>query len=196
MKEKLLIVGMGGHGKSCLLTLSRLSSYKIQGYVDKKNKYIKNLNYLGNDKNLHVIRKKISKAIIGVGQIKTYKIRYKIYKSLKKLGYQLPTILSKSSIVSKGAIIGESSILMENTFVNAEVEIGFNCIVNTGAIIEHNVKIGNNCHISTGAIVNGDCVIGDNCFVGSRVVINNGVKIGKNNIIPSGSIVRSNIQNK
>ena len=39
---------------------------------------------------------------------------------------------------------------MNDVIVNANVQIGKNCILNNKSLIEHDVKIGNNTHIATG----------------------------------------------
>ena len=44
MRKKIILIGAGGHAKSCLDVLNSLSKYyKIAGFVDKKKKCWKNL---------------------------------------------------------------------------------------------------------------------------------------------------------
>ena len=70
--NKIILVGAGGHCKSCIDVIEDSGKYKIIGLVDK-NKIKRNLfNYpiLGNDKNLKEIRKISSHAFVTVGQIR------------------------------------------------------------------------------------------------------------------------------
>lgn len=195
MIKNIILVGLGGHGKSCMSVIEKLKNIKICGYVDKKKKN-SNLKYLGSDKSLKNIRKKFVNALIGIGQIKNHKRRLVVFKKLKKLKFNLPAIKSKSSIISHDTKIGEGSIIMEKVFINTNVLIGENCIINSGSIIEHDVIIGDNCHISTGVIINGNVVIEDNTFIGSGTIINNQTKIKKNSVIPSGSLLKNLYEKK
>ena len=166
--KKIVIIGCGGHANSCVEILENKRGYSILGFIcNNKNK--KNLDYkiLGNDGKISIIKKKCKNALIGVGQIKDYKKRLRLFNLLKKEGFNIPKVIAKTAYVSKNVKILEGTIVMNKAFINKNVYIGKNSIINTGAIIEHDVKIGSNCHISTGVIVNGGTVIGDNCFVGS-----------------------------
>jgi len=184
--KKIIIIGCGGHASSCAEILENSNGYSIFGFIcNSKNK--KNLDYkiLGNDTKINIIKKKCKNALIGVGQIKDYKKRLRLFNLLKKKGFNIPKVIAKTAYVSKNVKILEGTIVMNKAFINKNANIGKNCIINTGAIIEHDVKIGSNCHISTGVIVNGHSIIGDNCFIGSGSVINDNVKVPRNTFIPA-----------
>ena len=189
--KKIIIIGCGGHANSCIEIIENSKEFKIYGLVcDKKKGKFDKYKILGSDKSLGIIKKNCSNAFIGIGQIKSYRIREKLFKILKKKGFKLPKILAKNSYISKSSKIGEGTIVMHNAFINRNVSIGDNTIINTGAIIEHDVCIGSNCHISTGAIINGGVKIDNGTFVGSGSVINQGINIGKNCIISSSSKIK------
>lgn len=188
MKEKIIIVGSGGHSISCYDILRKINKYNVVGYVDiKKNKNFFDLEYIGDDKTFINKNNKNIKVLIGIGQIKNWKTRYELFDKYKKAGFDLPTIFASSSIISDKVKINKGSIIMNNVIINGYSNIGENCIINNNALIEHNCSIGKNTHISTGAIVNGNCKIGKNVFIGSNTTINNGVKIDDFSIIPSHS---------
>ena len=183
--KKIIVLGCGGHANSCIEILETEKKFLIFGLICKNKKKYSGYKILGDDKKLKLIKKKCKNALIGIGQIHNYKKRLMLFNLLKKEGFNLPTIISKYSIVSKKSKILEGTIVMKGVVINKNVEIGRNCIINTGAIIEHDAIIGSNCHVSTGAIVNGGSTIGNNCFIGSGSVINESVKIPDNQIIPS-----------
>lgn len=198
MRKKIIIIGAGGHAKSCLDVIdSKKDLFKVVGFVDNKKKIEGILNYkiLGNDSNLKKIFKKYKYAMIGFGQIKSSKLREKCFKNLKKIGYKLPSIISKNCYFSKNSKIGEGSIVMHGVVVNAFSSIGVNCILNTNSTIEHDVVIGNNCHIAGGAVVNGGVRIGNGTFVGSGAVIKQGIKIGNNCIVRANTFIYKNLKN-
>lgn len=192
--NNIILIGAGGHAKSCVNLLESQKKFKISGFVDNKNKSFFNYSFLGKDKLLSEIRKKYKYAIISIGQIKNPKPRKLIYDKLIKLNFNLPTIISKHSLISKYSDIGESTLIFNQVFINTHVSIGNNCIINNKVNIEHDVAVGNNCHISTGALINGNVDIGNNVFIGSGAIIFNDCKIGDNVIVSGGSIIKKDIK--
>lgn len=186
MKKKIVLIGAGGHAKSCIDVIENSSKeFVIFGLVDKLKvkKKIFNYNIIGSERDLITLRKKIKFAFIAIGQIKSPYKRIKIFNNLKKIGYKLPTIISKKAYISKNSKIGIGTIIMHGAIINAGVKIGRNCIINTGSIIEHDVKIDDNVHVAPGAIVLGNCHVKENTFVGSGVIIKQNTSIQRNSIL-------------
>jgi sugar O-acyltransferase (sialic acid O-acetyltransferase NeuD family) len=194
MKD-IILIGAGGHCKSCIDVIEKEKKYKIIGLVDNKKKGIF-LKYkiLGTDNKLNKFRRYAKYALITVVQIKDFYIRDKLFIKEINCNFVMPSVISPLSSVSKYSLIKNGSIIMSKCIVNANSVIGKNCIVNTGAIIEHDVFIGNNCHISTGVIVNGEVKIGNNTFIGSGTIIKNRVTIGSNCIIGMKKVIKKNIK--
>ena len=193
--EKIILIGGGGHCKSCIDVIEMQKKFRIIGLIDKKKNFF-SLNYkiIGTDKNLKKFSKKIKYALVTTGQIKNSKIRENLFKKLKKNGFKLPVIISPLSYVSKHASIGEGSIVMHGSIINAGAKIGKNCIINSRALVEHDAIVGDHCHLSTGSIVNGGVVIKKNSFIGSGAVIKQDVKIGKNCFINANLFLSKNLK--
>ena len=192
--DKIIIIGSGGHAKSCIDIIISQGLYEICGIVDYEvGKKILEHTIIGNDDDLEVIFKKFKNAVIGIGQIQDNTARVNIYNKLKKIGFRLPTIFSKNAFVSKYAEIGEATFIMQSVILGPDTIIGKNCIINTSVSIEHGAFIGDNTHISTGALINGDVKIGEDSFIGSGAIIRNGINIGRNCFIKMGSIVDRDI---
>ena len=194
--KKIILIGAGGHAKSCLDVILLTKKFKILGFIDQDKK-INILNYkvLGDESYLKKLKNKSCYLHISLGFIKFPLKRIKIFNEFKKLNFKFPQIISPRAHVSKNAKILDGTIVHHNVVINFEAEIGSNNIINTSAIIEHGVKIGNNCHISTRTVINGDVVVQDNTFIGSGAVIRQGVNIGRNCFIGMGQIVTKNIPN-
>jgi sugar O-acyltransferase (sialic acid O-acetyltransferase NeuD family) len=195
--NNILLIGAGGHARSCIDVLEVEKQFKISGLIEKVEPISKeNLGYptIGIDNDLYDLRKKYKYALITVGQIKSPEIRIKLYKLLKKLNFILPIIISPYAYVSKHAQIGEGSIIMHGAIVNANAIIGSNCIINNRALIEHDSRIGSHCHIATSAIINGQVTIGSNTFIGSGTITKQCISIGENCIISAGTILKNNIK--
>ena len=182
--NKIVLIGAGGHSRSCIEIIEENNDLKIEAIVDTftKDKIFEGYKVINNENELKDIYKNIDNAFICIGF--TYKknliIRENIYKNLKKICFKIPIIQSKHSYVSKKTKIGDGTIIMHNSFVNSNVSIGNNVILNTGSIIEHDSNIGDNCHISTGVIINGTCNVGKNSFIGSGSVLPNNYNVKPN----------------
>lgn len=198
--KKIIIIGNGGHAKSCIDVIESKKEYKIMGIVEKfKKKYFLEKDQypiIGCDSDLLNLRKKFLYACIGIGQIKDSNIRNKVFRKLKSYNFNLPVIKSVNAYISKKSIIEEGVIIMHSSVINSGVKIGYNCIINNKSLIEHDVTISENCHIAPGAIINGGVKIGSSTFIGSGTVIKENVKIGKNCIISAGKFVKNNINDK
>jgi acetyltransferase-like isoleucine patch superfamily enzyme len=192
--RNIILVGAGGHCKSCIDVIEKEKKYKILGLVDnkKKGKFLK-YRILGKDSNLQKFCNTAKYALVTIGQIKNYSARAKLFNKLISLNFKIPCIISPISYVSKHSTVEEGTIIMHGCVINAGSVIGTNCIINTRSIIEHDVFIGSNCHVSTGVIINGGAKIGKNTFIGSGVVIKNNISIGNNCIIGMKIIVKRDI---
>tara|TARA_Y100001958_G_C21158101_1_gene492629 strand:+ start:377 stop:970 length:594 start_codon:yes stop_codon:yes gene_type:complete len=188
--KKIILIGAGGHAKSCIDVIELTKEYEIFGLIDSTEPHrldIDGYNIIGDDNDLITIRKNVDHALIAIGQIESPKNRIKLYNLLKKYDYKLPSIRSPRSYISSKSKIGEGTIIMHDVIVNSGSTIGNNCIINNKSLIEHDVTVGNNCHLSTGSIINGNCIVGDNSFIGSGSIIVNDQKILPNSFIKAGT---------
>jgi len=193
MKNKLLIIGAGGHARSCLEIINLEDKYEVYGFFDNNKKKFESCKFLGSDRDIHKFKKVCVNLFLCLGSIENIPFKWLIYQRAKKLKFKFPKIISPLSFVSKKTTIGEGTIIMNHSFINSNVKIGKNSIINNKVLLEHDVEIGNNSHISTGAILNGGVKIGNNVFVGSGSIIKENVEIKSNTIIGMGSIVLKNI---
>jgi len=191
MKEKIVLIGGGGHCRSVIDVVEQTNKYEIIGIVDiKENIGKKVLDYeiIACDDDLETIFLSCKNAVITVGQIKSNKIRVKIYDKLKQIGFNLPVIISPLSYVSKHSTIKKGTVIMHHALINANVRIGKNCIINTKALIEHDSVIEDNCHISTASVINGGVTVKENSFFGSNATSKQSIEI--EGFIKAGILVK------
>lgn len=192
-KEKIILVGGGGHCKACIDVIELQGKFEIAAIVDTANKIgqtILNYPILFTDDDLENLAKEYRNFHITIGQIKSVELRLKLFEILKLLNVKFPPIISPLSYVSNHASIGEGSIVMHHAIVNAGAKIGTNTIINSKALVEHDSIVGNFCHISTGAILNGGVIVGHNSFVGSNAVVKQEVVIPSCSFIKAGSLIK------
>lgn len=189
--NNILLIGGGGHCKSCIDVIEQEGKYNIAGIIDKKELIgTKVLGYtvIGCDDDLEQLFQTYKYAIVTVGQIQSNNLRVNLFNKLKKTGYKLPVIISPLAYVSKYSKVEKGTIVMHQALINASANIGENCIINTKSLIEHDVTIEDNCHISTGAIVNGGVLIKENSFFGSNATSKEYIQC--EGFIKAGSVVK------
>lgn len=194
--SEILLIGGGGHCRSCIDVIEAQGKYKIAGIVIKpgeNSEPVLGYKILGDDNDLPSLFKKYAIALISVGQIKNAELRESLFLRTQKIGFELPTIISPLAYVSCNAILGVGTIIMHCALVNTGARIGKNCIVNTKSLIEHDAVVEDHCHISTASIVNGGTIIRKKTFVGSNAMIRNNIEIGEGNIIGAGRVILKSI---
>ena len=197
--DEIILVGAGGHARSCINVIETTRQYQIAGLVEKDNANLKeNLGYpvIGIDEDLPELRNKYAMALITVGQIKSASKRVKLFNLLSDLDFKLPVIVSPRAHVSSHSSIGAGTIIMHDVLVNANAEIGQNCIINSKALIEHDAVVGDHCHIATGAIVNGEVTVGRESFIGSGSVTKQSISISRKCVIGAGAIIKNDVESK
>ena len=197
--DEIILVGAGGHARSCVDVIELSGHFKIAGLVEKDHTNSQeNLGYpiIGTDDDLPDLRRDYEVALVTVGQIKSAATRVRLFDMLNDLKYKLPVIVSPRSHVSPHCKIGASTIIMHDVIVNANAKVGKNCIINNKALIEHDAVVSDHCHISTGAIINGEVKIGKESFIGSGAVTKQSICIGEKCIIGAGAVIKTDIEDK
>ena len=192
MSKEIILIGGGGHCKSCIDVIESDGRFTIAGIVDQKvgSESLCGYRYIGVDSDLNKLKLEYDFALVTVGQINTSVIRRKLFDQLKSIGFKLPVIVSTRAYISKYATLGEGTIVMHDALINAGVLVGRNCIINTKALIEHDVNVGDHCHVSTGAIINGSATIGEGTFIGSNSIVCECSKTGVNDFVRASSLFK------
>lgn len=191
MKEKIILVGGGGHCRSCIDVIEAEGLYEIVGIVDvpeKIGEQVLGYPIMASDNQLEDLVTENTSFLITVGQIKSSSLRRSLFDKLKSLSATLPSIISPRAYVSRHAFIGQGTIVMHDALINAGARVGSNCILNTQSLIEHDAVVGDHCHISTAAVINGEVQVGDGTFVGSNATTVQGALIAPDSFVRAGRL--------
>lgn len=193
--KKIVLIGAGGHCKVIIDIIKSANEYQIVGITDKSAKgNLLNIPIIGDDSVLQNIYDNGTKyAFIGLGALDNINVRNIICDKLRKIGFKLPVLIHRNSIVSPYVKIGDGTCVMAGTVINAGTHISENCIINTGSIIEHDCKIGHNTHVSPNSSIAGGVTIGFNTHVGIGSSIIQSKVIGNNATIGAGAVVIDDI---
>ncbi len=196
MKEKVLIVGDGGHAKIVIDILREMNQYEILGVTSKHND--KNEFYgfpvLGNDDVLDVyFNKGIKNIALGIGGFKDNELRTHLYEKFFEKGFVFINAIHPKSIIAKSAIIGKGVVIFAGVILNSEVKVGDNVIIATGSTVDHETVIEDNSLISAGVTIGANAVIGKGtlCALGAKVV--SGITVGEKSLIAAGAVVVNDI---
>lgn len=191
--EQLILIGGGGHCHSVIDVIEREGRFEIAGIVDRPELIgsdVLGYKVIASDAELPALSTKYTYALVTVGQIRSPKLRITLFEQARSAGFQLPVIVSPRAYVSQHAVVGEGTVVMHDSLVNANATVGRNCIINTKALIEHDSHIDDHCHISTGAIINGTVRVGHGCFVGSHATASQSIAIDSDSFVKAGSLVK------
>lgn len=194
MSKGLLLVGAGGHARSCIDVIES-AGLSVFGLLDRnsdlKNNDVLGYSIRGGDADLPELAKNCDGVLVTVGQIGRPKSRVALYDMLVSHHLNVVTVSARTAYLSRHATLGRGSIVMHHALVNAGARVGVNCIINSAALVEHDVNVGDHCHIAIGAILGGGARIGAGSFVGAGAIVSHGVSVGPDSIIGAGCVVMS-----
>lgn len=194
MANELILLGGGGHCRSCIDVIEAHGGWKIAGILDMAVRIGERMfghEIIGTDDDIHRWATHGMKFLVTVGQIKSPDCRVALYERVRAVNGQLVSIVSPLAYVSPRAELGQGTIVMHGALVNCGAKIGANVIVNSKALIEHDAEIGDHCHISTSAIVNGGVAVGSRTFIGSNAVLHHGVRVPAGHCVAAGATYRA-----
>lgn len=191
--EPIILIGGGGHCRSCIDVIESEGRFRIEGIVDLTEKIgedILGYKVFASDDDLGDLAREYKYFLLTIGQIGISLKRMTLFNRLIELNASFPVIISPMAYVSKHSKIGDGTIIMHHALVNANTIIGRNCIINSKSLIEHDVEIGDNVHVSTGSLINGGVKVGNNSFIGSGAVCKHSILIPPDTFVKASSLIK------
>ena len=188
MNTPLYIFGAGGHAK-CVIEAARLSNLQPSAVLDDHPR-------VDSLCGLHVFRAadfplaKPFRFIVAIGNCA---IRRQKYELLLAAGGQPQTVIHPRAYVSPSAQIGEGSVLLHFSTVDADSIIGENCILNIGSIVGHDCRVDDHSHISANVAIGGGCHIKQGSWLSLGASIKEGVTIGEESFVGLGGMISHNV---
>ena len=190
MKDKIAIIGAGGHGRVCA-DIAKLcgykeivflddgakdfsGEYKVAGKISDFEKYINEYDFF-----------------IGIG---TAEIRKKFFEMTEKSGAQIVSLIHPNAVLGSSVKVKKGVVIMAGAVINTGTVLGKGVIVNTCASVDHDCAVEEFSHISVGAHVCGTVSIGKNVWLGAGSTVINNIKICDDCFIGAGAVVVKNIE--
>jgi len=193
IKQKIILVGTGGHAKVVIDIIRKEGKYNIVGCTssDVSISKFEGIRVFGSDEMFPVIFSKgVVKAFVAIGDNKTRSI---VFNKAKKIGFEIVTIIHSDAIIGHGCFIGAGTCVMVGSIINPSTTVGQGCIINTNSNIDHDCIVEDYVHIAPGCSIAGNVHIGRGAFVGTGVNIIPQVVVGEKCTIGAGSVVDKNI---
>jgi len=192
-KSEVILIGGGMFANEIYDLFSSEIPDRIVGYCDDKKKCFlanqnRTLKYFG--KLLSNDLDRNYKIHIASGD---WKLRHRLYKHYKELGFEFYSFIHPSSVITKSATISNGCYVGPNAIISSNSILEENIVLNCFSGIGHDCTIGKNTIISPKVMINGGCKIDESVFFGSNSVVFQNVSIGKFSTIDSGYILRKNL---
>lgn len=191
MKEKLLIIGAGGHGRVVADIAQRMNKWQTISFLDDDEslKSSMGLDVIGNSADVF---KYLNHYDIFVA-IGNNAIREKIQVKLETKGASIPVLVHPNAVISDKVMLGGGTVVMAGAVINCCTKIGKGCIINTGATIDHDNIIEDYAHVSPGVHTAGTVRIGKGTWLGIGSVISNNINITDWCKVGAGAVVIESI---
>ncbi|GIP16499.1 acetyltransferase [Paenibacillus montaniterrae] len=187
MKNKLIIIGAGGHGKVVADIAIKMNAWD-------------NIYFLDDNRS---IQSTLGVEIIGeLAEWKNYYHNHDIFvalgnnfarktiiERLEKEGASIPVLVHPSAIVNEMVEIKHGTVVMAGAVINCYTRIGKGCIINTSSSIDHDNYIGNFVHVSPGVNIAGNVKIGDLSWIGIGSSLVNNIELTKECTVGAGAVV-------
>ncbi|MGH2499421.1 MAG: acetyltransferase [Candidatus Limnocylindria bacterium] len=194
-EEDVPIVGLGAgsHAKSVLEAIRSSGRFEVAALVDddpaRAGSELLGCPIVAPDELERLRADGIGHAFAGVGGIGSSSARRRVFERLLAAGFELPSIVHASAIVSPWALLGRGVQVLAGAVVNAGAEIGDGAIVNTGAIVEHDCRVGPHAHVAPGVCLAGLVRVGEDAHVGIGSIVIESMRIGDGALVAAGAVV-------
>lgn len=180
------LFGASGHAK-VIVDILLSKGVQVKGFYDEdeSKKELWGIPVIGKTKDFN---DPIEECIVSIGK---NNIRKKVVEQLKDAEFGIA--IHKTSNIGSHVEIGEGTVIMPGTIINADTKIGEHVIINTSSSIDHDCNIGNFAHIAPNASLCGGVEIGDGTLIGAGATVIPLVKIGNWCTIGAGAVVVEDI---
>jgi serine acetyltransferase len=188
----------GGMGAEVLLQRLRFSSQldKIAGYFDFSQKeQLSDIKYLGNSEKDSIYQGFVNGEFDGLLITVTSNMRFRrvLLNFAEEFEIPLATFIDQQSFVSKSAVIGAGSLILDSARVGHKAQIGKNVFLSGFVNIDHHCVVGENSTFGPGVFFSGNVKAGVDTVFGSNIAVEPGITIGDNCKIASGSVLTRNV---
>ncbi len=192
--KSIVVWGGGGHGHVVVDLLRVLGGWDVVGFLDNLNPpgaRIMGVPVLGDADQLPRLRERgVAHVAVAIGDPAA---RADMLARARALGFDMPTLVHPSCVVSPAATVGSACVLCAGAVVGPQTVLGTGVIVNTRASVDHDVRLGDFAHVAPGATVCGFVSIGRATWIGAGAVVRDHLAIGARVMVGAGAVVLQDV---
>jgi acetyltransferase EpsM len=188
--RRLVIVGAGDHGRSVLET-AVAGGFEVVAFVDRaRTGEVFGVPIVDEVPDEHVSAG--GALCVAIGDNSTREA------VVERLGVPIgdsvfPPLVHPSASVSRFAIVGPGTVVLQGAVVGSAATVGALCIVNTRAGVDHDCVLGDFASAAPGSILGGSVRVGRRSAIGIGAVVKHGVVIGDDTVVGSASYVHRDL---
>jgi UDP-perosamine 4-acetyltransferase len=188
LKQKVVIIGAGGHAKVIIDMLRHDPELEIVGCTDYRARgRVSDVQILGDDSILaELYLSGIHHAFVAIGD---NLLRQQLAKTAAQIGFHFVNAISPLAYVAESVQLGIGLAVMAGSVIQIDAQIGDHTIINTNASVDHDCKIGSYCHIAPGSTLSGKVVVGKGAFIGTGTKVIDEIHIGEWSVMGAGAVV-------
>lgn len=126
--------------------------------------------------------------LVAMGYSQMNNLRERMYNILMEAGFVIGSWISSNAMVYSNKI-GEGTIILPNTMIGPECEIGKCNFFESSVVLSHDNKIGDFNFFSTNAVLGGCAIVQNHCFLGLNCTIKSSIEILDYSLIGSAANV-------
>jgi len=190
VKDKLIIIGAGGHGKVVADIAIKTNKWQNIAFLDDESNKT-NLGIMVIGKTYDVSKyKDEADFFVAIGNNAA---RENIQEKLIANGASIAILIHPDATIGADVEIGIGTVVMAGVVINSSSKIGKGCIINTNSSIDHDNIIEDYVHISPGANLAGTVKVGRGSWLGIGSIISNNVSICSGCILGAGAVAVKDI---
>jgi UDP-perosamine 4-acetyltransferase len=191
VRNGVVIVGAGGHGKVVLDILRAAGQFKPVGFLDADpaltDSYVAGLPVLGSINAVATLRRqRVRRAVVAIGDNRT---RAQYAALLVEQGIELVNAIHPTAFVSPTATLGRNVVVAARAAVGTEARLADSVIVNTSAVVDHECDLGEAAHVCPAAALAGRVRVGRGAFIGAGARVIQCRTVGEYSTVGAGAVV-------
>lgn len=190
-KNKLIIVGAGGHGRAVAEAALLSAAWAEVVFVDDGYPAQQNSGrwpIVADTSSLPALIKQGDHLIIAIGN---QAARRRLFDTARAAGATMATVIHPKAWVSADADIGAGTAIMAGAVVGIQAKLGVGVIINANATVDHDAALGNFAHLGVGVQLAGGVIVGDSAWLQAGACAGYRVKVPPAAVVAPGTALEA-----